>query len=267
VPTNLADLANTGLEVVDLYSDPSFRDRLPRFRNPAKQFAGMRRLARAFVENPETILQELVNMAVELCEAESAGISLQSRDEQGEASYRWVATAGQYQRFLNAILPSFPSACGLTIERRQPQLFRVSQQFFDRMGVNAPVVTDGILIPWEVEGTCGTIWIMSHERTQAFDAEDSRIMELLADFAAMAIRQDQQQKRLMEQANAAAAAAMANQLAHQINNPLQSMTSALYLASQQLGGNRQYLELASEQLEHLSSLVKKILALHVTAKA
>ena len=147
-----------------------------------------------------------------------------------DGSTAYPATAGRYQRFLNAILPSFPSACGLTIERRQPQLFRVSQQFFDLMGVDAPVVTDGILIPWEVEGTCGTIWIMSHEKVEAFDAEDSRIMELLADFAAMAIRQDQQQKKLMEQANAAAAAAMANQLAHQINNPLQSTTGALYLA-------------------------------------
>lgn len=264
---NLADLADTGLEVLDLYSDPGFRDRLPRFRSPARQLEGMRRVARAFVENPETILQELVNTAVDLCGAESAGISLQSRDENGEASYRWVATAGRYERFLNAILPSFPSACGLTIERRQPQLFRVSQRFFDLMGVDAPVVTDGILIPWEVENICGTIWIMSHEKTEAFDTDDSRLMQLLADFAAMAIRQDQQQKKLMEQANAAAAAAMANQLAHQINNPLQSMTSALYLASRLPAGNQQYLELASQQLEHLSSLVKKILALHFTAKA
>jgi hypothetical protein len=266
VGKNLADLADTGLEVLDLYSDPGFRNRLPRFRNPAKQLQGMRRVARAFVENPATILQELVNTAVDLCEAESAGISLQSKDENGETSYRWVATAGQYERFLNAILPSFPSACGLTIERRQPQLFRVSQQFFDQMGVDAPVVTDGILIPWEVQNICGTIWIMSHQKTEAFDTDDSRLMELLADFAAMAIRQDQQQKKLMEQANAAAAAAMANQLAHQINNPLQSMTSALYLASRQTEGNRQYLELATRQLDHLSSLVKKILALHFTAK-
>jgi His Kinase A (phospho-acceptor) domain len=267
VPKNLADLADTGLEVLDLYADPGFRARSPRPRHPAKQLEGMRRLARAFVEKPETILQELVNSAVDLCEAESAGISLQGQDEKGQTYYRWVATAGEYQRFLNAILPSFPSACGLTIQRRKPQLFRVSHQFFDLMGVDAPVVTDGILIPWEVEDTCGTIWIMSHGKTEAFDSNDSRVMELLADFAAMAIRHEQQQKKLMEQANAAAAAAMANQLAHQINNPLQSLTSALYLAAQQPEGGQQYLEIASQQLGHLSSLVKKILALHSIAKA
>jgi hypothetical protein len=80
MPKNSADLADTGLEVLDLYSDSRFRNRLPRFRNPAKQLEGMRRLARAFVENPGTILQELVNTAVDLCEAESAGISLQSKN-------------------------------------------------------------------------------------------------------------------------------------------------------------------------------------------
>jgi transcriptional regulator with GAF, ATPase, and Fis domain len=267
VAKNLADLADTGLEVLDLYSDPGFTARRPRPHSPARELEGMRRVARAFVESPDTILQELVNAAVDLCLAESAGISLQNKDANGETFYRWVATAGRYKSFLNAILPSFPSACGLTIERRQPQLFRVSQRFFDLMGVEAPTVTDGILIPWEVENICGTIWIMAHERTEVFDSDDSRMMQLLADFAAMAIRQDRQQKQLIEQANATAAAAMANQLAHQINNPLQSMTSALYLASQQPGSNQQYLELASKQLEQLSSLVKKILALHVTGKA
>ncbi len=41
------------------------------------------------------------------------------------------------------------------------------------MGVDAPVVTDGILIPWEVADMCGTIWIMSHKSHEAFDSDDS----------------------------------------------------------------------------------------------
>jgi hypothetical protein len=154
---NLSHLADTGLEVLDLYSDPHFKHRHLHIRNPAVLLEGMRRLARTFIERPETILQELVNAAVDLCGAESAGISLQVKDGKGEGLYKWVATAGKYERFLNAMLPSFPSACGLTIERRKPQLFRVSQRFFDLMGIEAPVVTDGILIPWEVDETCGTI--------------------------------------------------------------------------------------------------------------
>jgi hypothetical protein len=118
---------------------------------------GMHRLAKAFVEHPETLLQELVNAAVDICGAESAGISIQNRKEDGETFYHWVATAGKYAPFFDAILPSTPSACGQCIERDRPQIFRVTQRFFDLMGIYAPVVTDGILIPWQVDETRGTI--------------------------------------------------------------------------------------------------------------
>jgi transcriptional regulator with GAF, ATPase, and Fis domain len=260
---DLSDLAGTGLEVLDLYSNSDFKHRHLHLRNPAKHLEGMRRLARAFVERPGTILQELVNAAIDLCGAESAGISLKDADDKGETVYKWVATAGKYERFLNAMLPSFPSACGLTIERHRPQLFRVSQRFFDLMGVDAPVVTDGILIPWEVDETCGTIWIMAHERAEAFDTDDSRMMELLADFAAMAVRQERLQKALMKQAKAASAAAMANELAHCINNPLQSLTNLVYLAAESHNATDAS-ELArqmSADLARLTLLVKKLLTL------
>ena len=260
---DLSHLTDTGLEVLDLYSDLGFSARRLHERDATMQMEGMRRLARAFVERPETILQELVNAAVDLCGAQSAGISLQSKDEKGESFYKWVATAGEYERFLNAILPSFPSACGLTIERSRPQLFRVSQRFFDLMGVEAPVVTDGVLIPWKVDETCGTIWIMAHEKAEAFDRNDARMMELLADFAAMAVRQNRQQEALISQERIASAANMANQLAHAINNPLQSLTNLVYLAGKNQGGEDTKIlaEEMSADLERLSELVKKLLAL------
>ncbi len=62
-------------------------------------------LARAFVESPDTILQELVNAAVELCGADSSGISIEREDESDAEFYQWVATAGAYSGFLNATLP------------------------------------------------------------------------------------------------------------------------------------------------------------------
>jgi len=254
---------DTGLEVIDIQSDPVFAERRLHVRNVALQMEGMQRLARAFVAAPETLLQELVNAAVDLCGAESAGISIEKDDRTDEAYWEWVATAGQYSGFLNATLPRYPSACGLCLQRGQPQLFRVSQRFFDLMGVEAPIVTDGILLPWQTEETRGTIWIMAHGRTEAFDLEDCRMMQMLADFAAMAVRHQRQQRTLMAQASAAAAAAMANDLAHQINNPLQSLTNIVYLASH-TGNKRDARGLAedlSEHLQRLSVLVEKLLAL------
>jgi len=258
-----SNLSDTGLEVIDLQDDPAFSARSLHPRDTTTQTEGMRRLARAFVEQPETILQQLVDAAVDLCGADSAGISLELEERTDENYFQWVATAGQYTSFLNAMLPRYPSACSLCIERGQPQLFRVTQRFFDLMGVDAPLVTDGLLLPWQVNNTRGTIWIMAHGRTEAFDNNDLHIMQLLADFAAMGVRQQARQRRLMHAAGATAAAAMANELAHRINNPLQSLTNIIFLASQ--NEDRPYAKALAQDLapslDRLAHLVEKLLAL------
>jgi hypothetical protein len=254
---------DSGLEVIDLRNDSAFAERRLHVRDVATQMEGMHRLARAFVDRPETILQELVNAAVDLCGADSAGISIEQEGSSDDSFYQWVATAGEYAHFLNATLPRYPSACGVCLERGQPQLFRVTQRFFDLMGIEAPIVTDGILLPWQVEETRGTIWIMAHGRAEAFDSNDVGMMKVLANFAAMGVRQQHQQRLLMERASLAAAAAMANDLAHKINNPLQSLTNIVYLAGEgESGGDAKALAgEISEHLGRLSVVVNKLLTL------
>jgi hypothetical protein len=261
--TVASNSVDTGLEVLNIKDDSAFATRNLHTRDIATQTTGMHRLARAFVDKPDTILQELVNAAVDLCGADSSGISIEQENKTEENYFRWAATAGKYSSFLNATLPRYPSACAICLERGQPQLFRVTQRFFDLMGIEAPTVTDGILLPWEVEGARGTIWIMAHGRTEAFDSDDLRMMQMLADFAAMGVRQQQQQKKLMEQASVAAATAMANNLAHKINNPLQSLTNLLYLAttSQHSGDAKLLAHEMSDDVERLSTLVKELLGL------
>ena len=257
------DGIDSGLEVVAIDGNVDFASRHVHTRDAALQMRGLERIASCFVQTPETILAELVNAAVELCGADSAGISVIKEDPTDSSYYHWVATAGDYSGFLDAVLPRYPSACGICLERGRPQHFRVGQRFFNILGVSASVVTDGILLPWQVEQREGTIFIMAHGRAEAFDLEDCRMMELLANFAAMGVRQQKQQKLLTERASASAAAAMANQLAHKINNPLQSLTNLLYLA----GGSRtneHFQELARQaagDLDRLSLLVKQLLAL------
>jgi hypothetical protein len=255
----------TGLEVLDLRTDTAFATRNLHTRDIETQMAGLQRLSRALLEKPDTILQELVSAAVDLCDADSAGISIEKEDGSDQAFYHWIATAGDYSGFLNAVLPRNPSACGLCLERGHPQHFRVSQKFFDILGVEAPLVTDGILLPWKTEETRGTIFVMAHGRTEAFDENDARLMTMLADFAAMGYRQQKQQARLIAQERAGAAAQMANQLAHEINNPLQSMTNAAYLIAEGTGeGDPRILgrELSND-IRRLSGLVKQLLSLPI----
>jgi hypothetical protein len=254
--------ADTGLLVVDIDGNAGFAERTRHTRDFDAQMSALQRIAHAFVDRPESILQELVNSAVSLCRADSAGISVVRDDSTDENYYHWVATAGQYSGFLDAVLPRFPSACGICLERGRPQHFTVAKRFFDIMGIEAPLVTDGILLPWEANGTRGTIFVMAHGRTEAFDATDCGLLEILADFAAMAIRQQRQQALFVERASAAAAASMANDLAHQINNPLQSLTNMLYLVVENGSGMDKKLgQHALDDLERLSALVNQLLTL------
>ena len=253
----------TGLEVDDLRDDAAFAARHLHVRDIGMQLAGLQRLSKAMLEQPGTVLQELVNAAVDLCGADSAGISIEKEDGSEEQFYHWIATAGDYSGFMNAVLPRYPSACGLCLERGHAQHFTVTKKFFDILGVEAPLVTDGILLPWRTEDTRGTIFVMAHERTEAFDSNDVQLMTMLADFAAMGFKQQKQHEQKMVQERAIAAAAMANRLAHEINNPLQSMTNAAYLVaegmrdcdSQALGRG------LSKDIQRLSGLVSELLAL------
>src|ERR1700761_8300166 len=195
----------TGLEVLDLRADSAFARRNLHSRDIGTQMAGLQRLSRALLERPESILQELVEAAVTLCGADSAGISIEKEDGSDQEFYHWIATAGAYSGFLNAILPRYPSACGLCLERGHAQHFTVTKKFFDILGVEAPLVTDGILLPWTTEDTRGTIFVMAHGRTEAFDETDARLMTMLADFAAMGYRQQKQHAKLIAQERAGAA--------------------------------------------------------------
>lgn len=266
---NAPDPGTSGLYVVDLYDSTEFLTRRSRPGSAERHMEGMRRLSQTFVLRPESILQELAAGAIDLCGADSAGVTLQTRNAAGENGLRWVAVAGRFSRFTNAHFPYVQTACGTGIERARPQHFRMEKPFYDRLGIEAEPVTDGLLIPWRTGTVRGTVWIMAHGRTEAFDASDARLMETLASFAAMSYRQQRQQRLLVEQASQAAAAAMANELAHAINNPLQALTNLAFLAGQE-GCPIDTYELAqqmSTDLDRLAALVKSMLALPVNRTA
>ena len=256
--------ADIGLEVTDLQSDPSFAARPVRPRDVSVIPEGMRRIAHALVEDPDNILQVLVETAVELCGADSSAISVERQNPTENAFYRWVAVAGQYSAMYNALFPYYPSGCTICLQRGRPQHVRAHQRFFDLLGIKTSlVVTDGLMFPWQTDESRGTIYILAHQRQQAFDLGDLHIMETLADFAAIGVRQFRQQKLLMAQAGLVAEAAMANRLAHQINNPLQSLTNILFLAE---SGHYGYSATivgreASGDLQRLSGLVQELLSL------
>ena len=80
-------------------------------------------LSRSLAEKRGTTLQQFVELAMAGTGAGSAGVSLEERDEQGPF-FRWVATAGEFSRYVNGTMPREFSPCGATVDGARPLIMR-----------------------------------------------------------------------------------------------------------------------------------------------
>lgn len=251
----------TGMEFRDLLSDSAFLSRSGKKRDFQQPFDALRRVTEVFATHPENVLQELVNVAMTCCGADSAGISLEEPDDSGKPTFRWVAIAGSFSQYLEGRTPRFFSPCGTCLDSGRPHLYRVTKPYYDFLGVTAKPITDGILIPWETDQIRGTIWAVSHGSGEAFERQDYDLLKSLSDYVAVIIRLQKLEEKARQSAKKEASAERAHNMAHQINNPLQSLTNTMFLASQGGPDTHNYIHTAVGELTALSERVRKLLAL------
>ena len=88
------------------------------------------------------MLQKLVETAVELCNADTAGLSLL----EGE-SFRWEAVAGVFASFRNGTMPRAASPCGVCIDRNATQLMHLADRCFPALRTEPPFVEALLILP------------------------------------------------------------------------------------------------------------------------
>ena len=247
---------NTGMEVQDLFASPDFLSRDLGHRDPKREIRALRRIAELLADRPESALQGLVEIAVDECHADSSGVSL---EETTEGRFRWIVVAGSFSRYLNGTTPRGYSPCGTCLDRAAPLHYRVTQPYYDFLGVTADPILDGILIPWHGGKAAGTIWLVSHRSSTEFDRSDYELLKMIADIVATAhqYQTDQRAERKREVENGCSH--RSNELAHAINNPLQSISNSIFLAEQDPETNSEYLKVAAQELRRLSELVASLL--------
>ncbi|PPS40264.1 ATP-binding protein [Chroococcidiopsis sp. TS-821] len=177
--------------------------RSPRTPNLQAENQALHALARQLANQQETMLQTLVDMALELCTAGTAGVSLLETTN-GEEIFRWNVLAGTLAHYVGGTTPRNFSLCGVCLERGTPQLFSHPERYFTYFQqANTPVV-EGLVLPLIADNNAlGTIWIMSHDEQRHFDSEDVRLMTSLADFTAAALLLNQRQTKELLAANVA----------------------------------------------------------------
>src|SRR3954471_12039617 len=170
------------LITAELASRPS---RTPNYESESRAL-GL--LAQEMATNPGAVLQKCAELVIELCHADSAGISIL---EPGGTSgmLRWHAAAGGFAANLHGIMPREASPCGTVMERNRVLLFNEAERFFPALRGVEPRIYENLLAPWHVKDEAvGTLWAVRHTPEGRFDAEDARVLQSLARFAAAAFQ-------------------------------------------------------------------------------
>jgi len=146
----------------------------------------MTELSAELQTNRTGMLQLLVRLAMELCHADSAGISI-LEPSQGHELFRWHAIAGSFAPNLHGTIQRDASPCGTVISRNKVLLFREPDRYYAELRGYEPRTYEALLVPWHTEGLAtGTLWVLSNDPECRFDGEDARIVQSLAGFASPA---------------------------------------------------------------------------------
>jgi hypothetical protein len=101
-------------------------------------------LASALADSPRTILQTLAEKVLEVLQADSAGLSLLTKDEK---RFYWAAIAGAWQQHIGGGTPRDFGPCGDVLDRNVPMLFTHWERRYRVLGTSArkPPLSDTFL--------------------------------------------------------------------------------------------------------------------------
>lgn len=141
-------------------------------------------LVSALADSPRTVLQTLADKVLEVLHADSAGLSLLTKDEK---RFYWAAIAGAWSPHIGGGTPRGFGPCGDVLDRCTPMLFTHWERRYPYLGTAVPLAEEGLLVPFYVNGKAvGTIWAIAHNERRKFDPEDLRLLESMGRFASAA---------------------------------------------------------------------------------
>jgi two-component sensor histidine kinase len=240
-------MATLSIADVTITSELSMRpSHLP---DVSAETAAMRQLGRVVADGPERVFQTCVEVGLQICRADTCGISVYERTSNGEEIFRWIALAGVLKDHLHGTTPRHFSPCGVCVDSNAPVLMRRPELVYEYLAVG-PAFHDVLLIPLAEQGSSlvGTLWVVSHNSERKFDSGDARGMQRIATFAAMAL----QLARLSEIARAEIAASKTafKELEHRVKNTLQITAGLLDMQHRRTSDTiaKQAIKTASERV-------------------
>ena len=164
----------------------------------AREAEALKVIAARQADDPETVLPGLVELAMELTGATSAGLSLLEPDP-APGIFRWRHLTGLLACFDNATTPRNYSPCGVTLDNNDVVLTRHPERYYDWIADAGLVVPEVLLVPLHVgrDVPAGTLWVVG-ERSGQFHAEHARLLGELASFVGLILKSQLKEQSLRQ---------------------------------------------------------------------
>ncbi|MBD2037052.1 PAS domain S-box protein [Leptolyngbya sp. FACHB-321] len=180
-------MSDEGISLSDVLLTEALSSRSPHELNLQAEIQILRSLGQHLTQPPHILLNHFAEIAKDLCQAGTAGVSLLEATLEGQV-VRWAALAGAYKQFERSTFPLDDSTCGICLELRSAQLFSHPERYFTARQAITPWAVEELVVPLLLEEKpVGTIWIVTHDGQRQFDHEDAQVLTNLAAFLAVAL--------------------------------------------------------------------------------
>jgi hypothetical protein len=169
-------------------ADVDISDRLASRPTPQPDYQGeklaIQDLTSRMANRPGEVLPRLTALALELCDADSAGVSVLTGDK-----FKWLALIGKLSVFEGTTTPLNNSPCGVCLEKLTPTLMERPERAYSWIADAGISVPEVLLLPLLVNNgePIGTVWVVAREG-HAFHAGHARLMKDLAVFTGIALQ-------------------------------------------------------------------------------
>ncbi|MBC7982959.1 MAG: sensor histidine kinase [Candidatus Obscuribacterales bacterium] len=179
---NVATIADPELQPADLLTTTALLHRPQRTPNLYAEVAAFCELSQILANDPRSALRRFLEIALRLCNAGTAGLSLLRPNVVGQAMLHWAAISGELTANEGIDTPRDFSSCGLCLDVGTTILVSQPERAFAYLRGIRPAIVEGLIVPLydNAKRPLGTIWIAHHDSAAFFCANDARIVEQLA---------------------------------------------------------------------------------------
>lgn len=236
----------------DLYITAELHRRIPRTTDYLGEKLALQDIGGQMLDHPEQVLPRLVERAMQMTGATSAGISAFEPQEGTPGIFRWRDLYGDLACFEGATTPRNYSPCGVCLDRFEPTLTRRPERYYAWIAEAGVICPEVLLVPLYVAHgqPLGTLWVVSEKEGQ-FDSGHARIMRELASFAGIALAVLQNQQQLQDAL--AHQELVSREMEHRVNNVFFVIDAMIHVGKRTATSTPEFADTLSGRLRALAA--------------